>query len=174
MLDGCCCGTTGLISSPSALSATVSCLGARATVTVILRSRAASSDLSCFNSSSLPHVLAMIASSLGTSALSLALQDCRASLICCQALLYAVDNILVVHEELFEDVVDYIADVTGWALFRQKHKAYCLNELRLYTDFRETVVELACVMSTQIDFQKTGLVGMVDIGVVGHKNGFKW
>ena len=80
----------------------------------------------------------------------------------------------MLREELFEDVVDYIADVTGRALFRQKHKAYCLNELRLYTDFRETAVELACVTFTEIDFPKTGLIRMVDIGVVGHKNGFKW
>lgn len=98
----------------------------------------------------------------------------RASLICCQALLYAVDNILVVHEELFENVVDYIADVTRRALFRQEHKAYCLNKLRFYADFRETTAELARVAFTEIDFPKTSLVGMVDIGVVSHKNGFKW
>ena len=110
----CCCirVSVGSISSPTSSSF----FGASSAV--ILRSRAVSSDLSCFNSSSLPHVLATMASSWGTSALRLALQDCRASLICCQALLYAVDNILVVHEELFEDVVDYIADVTGRALFR--------------------------------------------------------
>lgn len=98
----------------------------------------------------------------------------RVSLISCKALLYAVDNILVAHEEIFEDVVDYIADVTGRALFRQKHKAYCLNKLQFYADFRETTVELACVAFTEIDLTKTSLVGMVDIGVVSHKNGFKW
>ena len=80
----------------------------------------------------------------------------------------------MLREELFEDVVDHIADVTWRALFRQKHTAYCLNELRFYTDFRETTVELARVAFTEIDFPKTGLVGMVDIGVVSHKTGFKW
>lgn len=84
---------------------------------------------------------------------------------------YIFINIL---KELFEDIVDHIADVTWRALFRQKHTAYCLNELRFYADFRETTVELARVAFTEIDFPKTGLVGMVDIGVVSHKNGFKW
>ena len=42
---------------------------------VILRSRAASSDLSCFNSSSLPQVFEMIISSWGTSALSFAVRS---------------------------------------------------------------------------------------------------
>ena len=60
---------TGLFSSPSCSSF----LGARAAV--ILRSRAARSDLSRFNSSSLPHCLATIASSWGTSALSLAVRS---------------------------------------------------------------------------------------------------
>ena len=41
----------------------------------ILRSRAASSDLSCFSSSSLPHVFAMMLSRIGTSALSLAVRS---------------------------------------------------------------------------------------------------
>ena len=70
-----CCGAVGMISSPFCSSL----FGANSAV--ILRSRAASSDLSCFNSSSLPHVLATIASSWGTSALSLAVQGRRISLI---------------------------------------------------------------------------------------------
>lgn len=80
----------------------------------------------------------------------------------------------MLREELFEDVVNHVTDVTWRALFRQKHTAYCLNELRFYADFRETTAELACVSFTEIDFTKTGLVGMVDMGVVSHKNGFKW
>ena len=54
------CEATGLTFSPSVVS---SFLGAR--VGGILRSRAAGSDLSCFNSSSLPHVLEMMVSRWG-------------------------------------------------------------------------------------------------------------
>ena len=38
-------------------------------------------------------------------------------------------------EELFEDVVDHIADTARLALRRQEHELYRLNELRLYADF---------------------------------------
>ena len=62
MLGDCCSGTVGLISSPSVVS---SCFGERAAV--ILRSRAASSDLRTFSSSSLPHVRDTMASRVGTS-----------------------------------------------------------------------------------------------------------
>lgn len=80
VLTCCCIGVSaGLISTPfcSSLltpmrSSGTSWVGASSAV--ILRSRAASSDLSCFNSSSLPHVLAMMASSL-------AVQGRRISLI---------------------------------------------------------------------------------------------
>ncbi len=58
-----------LFSSPSCSS----CFGVNSAV--ILRSRAARSDLSCFNSSSLPHCLATMDSSWGTSALSLAVRS---------------------------------------------------------------------------------------------------
>ena len=65
IFNACCCGTVGLISSPSALSAMVSCLGVRSAV--ILRSRAVSSDLRALRSSSLPHVRDTMASRVGTS-----------------------------------------------------------------------------------------------------------
>ena len=46
-----------------------------------------------------------------------------------------LESVSVCLEELFEDVVDHIADTARLTLRRQEHELYRLNELRLYADF---------------------------------------
>ena len=48
---------------------------------------------------------------------------------------FFLECVSVCLEELFEDVVDHIADTARLALRRQEHELYRLNELRLYADF---------------------------------------
>lgn len=79
------------------------------------------------------------------------------------------DDLLVIIEKLFEDIVDYITDTTRRSTFIQEHETYRLNELWFYADFRETAAELACIPLAEIIIPKTAFVGMVDFGVVSHK-----
>ena len=48
---------------------------------------------------------------------------------------FFLECVSVCLEELFEDVVDHIADTARLALRRQEHELYRLNELRFYADF---------------------------------------
>ena len=48
---------------------------------------------------------------------------------------FFLESVSVCLEELFEDVVDYIADTARLALRRQKYELNRPNELRLYADF---------------------------------------
>ena len=48
---------------------------------------------------------------------------------------FFLESVSVCLEELFEDVVDHIADTARLTLRRQEHELYSLNELRLYADF---------------------------------------
>ena len=50
-------------------------------------------------------------------------------------LYFFLESVSVCLEELFEDVVDYIADTARLALRRQKYELNRPNELRLYADF---------------------------------------
>ena len=59
-------------------------------------------------------------------------------------------------EELFEDVVDHIADTARLALRRQKYELNRPNELRLYADFRKPTSEAAYVPFTQIGLAEMG------------------
>ena len=48
---------------------------------------------------------------------------------------FLLECVSVCLEELFEDVVDHIADTVRLALRSQEHEPDRLNELRLYADF---------------------------------------
>ena len=48
---------------------------------------------------------------------------------------FFLECVSVCLEELFEDVIDNIADTARLALCRQKYELNRLNELRLYADF---------------------------------------
>ena len=50
-------------------------------------------------------------------------------------LYFFLESVSVCLEELFEDVVDHIADTARLALRRQKYELNRPNELRLYADF---------------------------------------
>ena len=63
---------------------------------------------------------------------------------------FFLESVSVCLEELFEDVVDHIADTARLALRRQEHELYRLNELRLYADFRKPTAEAAYVPFAQI------------------------
>ena len=54
---------------------------------------------------------------------------------------FFLECVSVCLEELFEDVVDHIADTARLALRRQMHEPYRLNELRLYADFEKSTAE---------------------------------
>ena len=63
---------------------------------------------------------------------------------------FFLEGVSVCLEELFEDVVDHIADTVRLALRSQEHEPYRLNELRLYADFGKPTAEVAYVPFTQI------------------------
>ena len=48
---------------------------------------------------------------------------------------FFLEYVSVCLEELFEDVVDHIADTARLALRCQEHEPYRLDELRLYANF---------------------------------------
>ena len=69
---------------------------------------------------------------------------------------FFLESVSVCLEELFEDVVDYIADTARLALRRQKYELNRPNELRLYADFRKPTAEVAYVPFTQIGLAEMG------------------
>ena len=69
---------------------------------------------------------------------------------------FFLESVSVCLEELFEDVVDHIADTARFALRRQEHELYRLNELRLYADFGKPTAEATYVPFTQIGRAEMG------------------
>ena len=69
---------------------------------------------------------------------------------------FFLESVSVCLEELFEDVVDHIADTARLALRCQEHEPYRLNELRLYADFGKPTTEAAYVPFTQIGLAEMG------------------
>ena len=63
---------------------------------------------------------------------------------------FFLESVSVCLEELFEDVIDHIADTARLSLRLQEYEPDRLNELRLYADFRNPTAEVAYVPFTQI------------------------
>ena len=81
------------------------------------------------------------------------------------------ESVSVCLEELFEDVVDHIADTARLALCWQEHEPDRLNELRLYADFWKPTAEVAYVPFTQIGLAEMWRNIWLNIGVVCHNYG---
>ena len=84
---------------------------------------------------------------------------------------FFLESVSICLEELFEDVVNHIADTARLALCWQEHEPDRLNELRLYADFWKPTAEVAYVPFTQIGLAEMWRNIWLNIGVVCHNYG---
>ena len=82
---------------------------------------------------------------------------------------FLFEYFLVFVEELFENIVDEIADAAGLVLLRTDDTPYHLNKVGFYADFRETTVKLVRIPAMKIGSPKSGTIGLWIVCVVNHK-----